>query len=383
MLLYTYSTGRATASFVQRRNPVACISVSRLTLVSQIYPRIWQRQYREVALVISRTGLSRVESSMAIVLSSSPPTSQDASRNNETTKKIARHGLCTPTKYPKGIWEVPSSSPLPSPGALLRGLLQPKAWESGPRKVGRSFKTAMELLETEEQRGDLLFGVGDNQHTEKHAATVSEGITTQAKSVVVSKKRARAPRKTVARSQEAVKRAATASSHFSKKSKTSNANKSSKGLSPMEPVNSPEVRTRNKTGSSHADVTKPVQERSKDIEAEVDGVPMLPVPARRRDWTPVEDTVPVVEIISSPMARRNGYETDLEEAELEYFTTGTSGRSISSKRSFRDKIGPFKFDSGSTSAPSIGAIFATAGSLGSTTRRCIQVCFVPTLHWFY
>ena len=307
-----------------------------------------------------------------IVLSSSPPmaSSQDASRSTRGAKKIAtsRYGLCTPTKDHKDIWKTPSSSPLPSPGALLRGLLQPKARGGGQNKIGKSFKTASELLETEEQKGDLLFGVDGSQHAD---AIVPEETTTRAKSVVAKQ---RAPRKTVAKPENTAKRTAKVSSHFSRKSKTSNADKSSKSLSTMEQTNSGD---HNKTVSSHADITS-TQGGGRDAEAGLGEVLTLPVPARRRDWTPVKNTVPVVEIISSPMVRRTEYEAGLGGAELDDFPTGTDA-STSSKRRFGDKIGLFKFGSNSTSAPSIGAI--SVGSLGSTlgtTKRCIQVCSVPS-----
>jgi len=314
---------------------------------------------------------------MVIVLSSSPPpmaTSQDGSRNNGRAKDIATsgHGLCTPTKDHKDIWKMPSSSPLPSPGELLRGLLQPKVRRGGQSKIGKSFKTASELLETEKQKGDLLFGIDGNQHTEEYAAIVPEEITARAKSVVAKK---RAPRKTVAKPENTVKRTPMVSSHFSKKSKTSNASKSSKSLSTVERTNSGD---RNKPVSSHADVTKSTQEGSRDTEAALDEAPMLPVPARRRDWTPVKNTIPVVEIISSPMVRRTEYEAGLGEAEPEDFTTGTTDASTP-KRRLGDKIGLFKFNSNSASAPSVGATsIASLGSTLGTTKRCIQVCSVPS-----
>ncbi|KAF8420516.1 hypothetical protein EV426DRAFT_612592 [Tirmania nivea] len=315
-----------------------------------------------------------MEPSMVIVLSSSPPPmaiSQDAYESNGTAKKMgSRNGLSTPTKYHKDIWKMPSSSPLPSPGALLRGLLQPKARRVSQNKVGKSFKTARELLETEELRGELLFAVDDSQQAEKYAAIVPEEITTQPKSVGVKK---RVPKKTIAKSEKRVNRTETVSSHFSKKSKISSAGKGSKSLSPVD---------QNKTVSSHADVLQSTQARSKDAKAGLDEVPMPLVPARRRDWTPVKNTVPVVEIISSPMVRRTEYEANLGEAEPEDLTTGTTDESTSSKQSFGDKIGLFKFDSNSTSAPSTGANSGLARSLSSTlgtTRRCIQILEKPHL----
>ena len=316
---------------------------------------------------------------VVIVLSSSPPsitTSQGiTSRNKATVKKVAGHGLCTPTKNHKDIWKIPSS-PLPSPEALLRGLQQPKARRASQSKLGKSFKTARELLEAEEQRGDLLFEVDDNQHAEEYAAIVPEETPTRAKSVAGGK-RAKVLRKTTTESEKTVKKTATVSSHFSKKSKTSNAGKGSKSLSSVGQTNSGGC---SKAVSLHADVTKPTQERVNGAEAGLEVVPMLSVLARRRDWTPVKNTVPVVEIMSSPMVQRAEYEADIEEAELEDFTTGAMDESTSPKQRFGDKIGLFKFDSNNTSAPSIGATFASAGlsSTLGTTKRCIQVCSVPS-----
>ncbi|KAF8455892.1 hypothetical protein BGX38DRAFT_1266776 [Terfezia claveryi] len=316
-----------------------------------------------------------MEPSMVIVLSSSPPptaTSQDDPRFNRGANKIAasEHGLCTPKKDHREIWKMPSSSPLPSPGALLRGLLESKARRRGQSKIGKSFKTASELLETEEQKGALLFGIDDNKHAEEYATIVLEETTTRAKSVVAKK---RTPAKTVAKSENKVKRR-TVSSHFSKKSKTSNVGKSSKSLPPLERTNSS---VQNKTVSSHADVTEQTQEMVRDAEAGLDEVPMLPVPARRQDWTPVKNTVPVVEIISSPMVLRTEYEADLGEVDAVDFTAETD-ESTSPKRKFGDQIGLFKFSSNSTSAPCIGTTSARSlVSILGTTKRCIQMLEKP------
>ncbi|RPB22852.1 hypothetical protein L211DRAFT_305288 [Terfezia boudieri ATCC MYA-4762] len=370
-----FTSARAAVSLIQRVSPTAYTSIGRLTPISQIYRGIWQRQYCELALA-TKTELSRMEPSMVIVLSSSPPptaTSQDVPRSNKGANKIAAsgRGLCTPTKDHRDIWKIPSSSPLPSPGALLRGLLESKARRRGQSKIGKSFKTASELLETEEQKRALLFGLDNNKHAEEYATIIPEETTTRAKFVVAKKS---APAKTVAKSENKVKRAATVSSHFLKKSKTSNVGKSSKSLPPVERTNSSD---QNKTVSLLADVMKQTQEMERDAEAGLDEVPVLPVPARRRDWTPVKNTVPEVEILSSPIVWRTEYEADLGEAEALDFTAETDESTLS-KRSFEDKIGLFKFSSNSTSGPSMGT--TSARSLGSTlgtTKRWIQMLEKP------
>lgn len=325
-----------------------------------------------------------------IVLSSSPPLPEASKQyrpsDSEEWKKfvMSRDDLQTPKKKHEDIQNTPSSSPLPSPGEIIRGLLQPRSWSGERANIGKGFKSAKELLQVDLEEESFPVAKGTNNTKQEYIHDVKYGDNkVQGNSSLVTKPKAKARRETTAKPRKTVKKTATVSSHFSKRNKIASISTISKNLSTEEQTKPDAVTTNFKTTSAPENITRPSRQESEvglavglgAGSSAVESVP--PVPARRRDWTPVKNTIKFVEIVSSPTVQGADTKEYTDDSQgLDSASEGGKESSLnnSAKRNFGDQIELFKYDSNSTAAASTCASVVPEKSLCFTRKRCIEVC---------
>ena len=246
----------------------------------------------------------------------------------------------TPSVQHEGIWSVPSSSPLPSPGEMLRSLFQPRLHRRTIGNIMRGFRTARELLEQEQEKEKENRLCGGSRMRDTKREIPWENQPKKA----TSEKKPKA-KKTETKDETRVKRTATVSSHFPKRNKMTSRSKAA----PLDE----QTRLIVVCGGPAQPQAKRCKKHGGQIPNED---PILPVPTRRLDWTSVKNSVPLVEIIPPQLPKRKTPESS----------------SVEPMRNFEGTIAEFKYNSNFTSALRTGSI----GSIGptcDTTKRLIQV----------
>lgn len=324
-----------------------------------------------------------MENGTVIVLSSSPTLPEPSKTPSKPASKFS-----TPTKKHDNVWSIPaSSSPLPSPREMLRGLLQPKATSAGLSAIGRGFRTAKEILQKErESEASALATVSLNEPTSFSTATANPvplwGKTSaQIGNFEPSKVKHKARGKTVAKKENTVKRPGVASAHFAKKGKTVTGSHSSKSVSLVEgPHWKQNFVNKHKTFSEHVDTLSDVEQMGDAEQKAVVNATDDVLPPRKRVWTPVKNAVTVE--MQSPMDTHLLRDTKLDEIALS--TIGDEYLEGMNRTLFGDRVGIFKYSGnsmGSAIGPNFGQTTLT-GMILPTNKRRIEVCmvFVPLSH---